>query len=127
MTDLAQLEAEGLTIRADVASRPVFFGNNADLDRMFAVVVAMAGEIAVLRARLDTHERLAARTGAFDRAQVEAYRAEGAVANERMADRGELVQRIFAPVVAETEAAIADPRIHAELAGRTGGARAQEA
>jgi hypothetical protein len=125
VTDLAQLEAEGLTIRADVATRPVFFASNPDLDRMFAVIVAMAGEIAVLRARLDTHERLAARTGAFDRAQVEAFRADGPAVAERMADRQEIVQRIFAPVVAEIDAAIDDPRIHAELAGRRG-APAQE-
>lgn len=127
MTDVAQLESEGLTLRPDAGARPVFFGANPDLDRMFAVIVAMAGEIAVLRSRLDTHERLAARSGAFDRSQVEAYRPEGPAVAERMADRQELVQRIFQPVVAETEALLDDERIHAELAGRRSGAPSQEA
>lgn len=117
MIDPAQLESEGLALRADAGRRPVFFSEAPDLDRIHAVLVAMAGEIAVLRARLDTHERLAGAAGVFDRATVDAYRATPEVAAERHADRQDLVQRIFHAVVDELDALLADERTHATLAG----------
>ena len=40
--------------------RPYFF-DNPDIDRLIAIVLAMAGELAVARERLDTVERLLAR------------------------------------------------------------------
>jgi hypothetical protein len=110
LIDPAQLESEGLAIRADAGNRPVFFTANPDLDRVWAVMVAMAGEIAVLRARLDTHERLAAAAGAFDRGRVDAYRPGPEVAAERHTDRQALVERIFDPVVAELDSLLAGDR-----------------
>lgn len=116
--DPTQLESEGLALRPDAGRRPHFFPDQPDLDRVFAVLVAMAGEIAVLRARLDTHERLAERHGGFDRAEVEAFRPTAPEAAERHGDRQQIVQRVFHAVAAELDALLVDERAHATLAGR---------
>jgi hypothetical protein len=109
LIDPAQLESEGLALRPDAGRRPVFF-DTPDLDRIWAVMVAMAGEIAVLRARLDTHERLATGAGVFDRARVDAFRPDPTAAAERHADRQAIVERIFDPVVAELDSLLSDDR-----------------
>lgn len=117
MIDPNELEDAGLTLRTDAGRRPVFFTDAPDLDRVFAILVAMAGEIAVLRARLDTHERLAGAAGVYDRGQVEAYQAAGEDEAQRHADRQAMVERIFHPIADELDALLADERTHATLAG----------
>jgi hypothetical protein len=43
--------------KAQGPERPVYF-NQSDVDRVMAVVLALASEVASLRDRLDTHERV---------------------------------------------------------------------
>jgi hypothetical protein len=101
MEDLAQ---DGLTLRPDPARRPSFFPGNPDVDRLLAMIAALASEVAVLRARLDTHERLAAGRGVFDRAAVEAYAPPDEIAAERRRDIQAIVARVFGTVREELEA-----------------------
>ncbi len=69
--------------------RPVYFDAN-DIDRVMAVVLALASEVASLRERLDTHERLAG-----SMAQVEAYTPDPATIKERDAWRDAYISRLF--------------------------------
>jgi hypothetical protein len=69
--------------------RPVYF-NADDIDRVMAVVLALASEVASLRERLDAHERV---TDAH--AKVEAYEPDEATQAARDAWRDAYIRRLF--------------------------------
>ena len=52
--------------------RPFFF-DNPDVDKLLAMLMGLAGEVSVMRDRMDTIERLAAERGLFTEADIEAY------------------------------------------------------
>ena len=79
------LDAEGLVLREKGADTG-FFPGNPDVDRLLAMITALTGEIAILRARLDTHERLAAR----------------AVISRRMSDKARAGRILIHPDMIET-------------------------
>lgn len=54
--------------------RPYFF-DDPNVDKLLAMIMALAGEVSVLRERLDTHERLAAVGKRPSAAEVENYSA----------------------------------------------------
>jgi hypothetical protein len=83
--------------------RPTFFAD-PQVDKVLAMTMALAGEVSVLRERLDTIERLAEAKGLFSRADVEAYRPTGAVAEEREQWRKEYLARVLRVVNDELEA-----------------------
>ena len=82
--------------------RPYFF-DNPDIDRLIAIVLAMAGELAVARERLDTVERLLARKGTLSRADVDQFRPDAAEAAERGRWHLEYLARIFRVLQQEQE------------------------
>lgn len=92
--------------------RPFFFPD-PNTDKLLSMIAALAGEVAVLRQRVDTHERLADRRGIFSAADVEAYSPAVEVSDERARWRQEFLQRVFRileleytqPEVAREEAA----------------------
>ena len=53
--------------------RPTFFNQEPAAERLLAMVIALAGELAVLRERLDTIERLGADKALFSLDDIEAY------------------------------------------------------
>lgn len=73
-------------------------GQSPAEDRLLAMVAALTSEIAVLRSRLDTVERLAEQAGVFSREAIEAYVPEPAVEAEREGLRKRLIDKVFRPV-----------------------------
>jgi hypothetical protein len=55
--------------------RPNFFDDPVN-DKLLAMVMALLGEVSVLRERVDTHERLAARHGLVTAMDIEAFVAD---------------------------------------------------
>lgn len=71
------------------------FHEHRDVDHLFAMVTALTAEVAVLRERLDTHERLSAAAGGFGIAAVDNYPVDGALMLERSGLRQQIIQRVF--------------------------------
>jgi hypothetical protein len=83
--------------------RPTYFGT-ADVDRVMAILLAAISELASVRERLDTHERIAAAGDVATPAAVEAYRPDAAVEAERDAWRDAYIHRLFRVITEDVEA-----------------------
>lgn len=88
---------------APSGKRPVFF-EDPDIDRLLAIVWAMAGELAVTRERLDTVERLLERRQLLPRSEIESYRPEPGAALERSQMQLEYIARLLRVLQQEVEA-----------------------
>ena len=86
--------------------RPAFF-NDPQIDKLLAIIMALTGEVSVLRERLDTLERLAEAKGLLSRLEIEAYQADDAAAAERDQWRAEYIERVLRVVQQEREAVAA--------------------
>ena len=80
--------------RVHKGRRPSFFEDPA-IDQVMTFVLELATELAVVRERLDTVERLLDRKTSISRADIEAYRADPAVAEERAAWREAYLNRVL--------------------------------
>jgi hypothetical protein len=74
--------------------RPAYF-DHADIDRVMAVLLALVAEVASIRERLDTHERVAAEGSAPAPALVEGYVADPATEQSREVWRDAYIRRLF--------------------------------
>lgn len=83
--------------------KPVFF-SDPHIDKMVGIVMALAGEVSVVRERLDTIERLVEQKGLFSQAEIDAYRPDPQAAEERVRWRAEYLARILRVVHEELEA-----------------------
>jgi len=83
--------------------RPYFFAD-PNVDKVVAMLMGLAGEVAVMRDRLDTLERLLERTGALQRADIEQYRPDARVTAERAAWREAFLAEVLRIVEIEVEA-----------------------
>jgi hypothetical protein len=83
--------------------RPTFFAD-PQVDKVLAITMALAGEVAVLRERLDTVERLLEAKGIFACQGIETYRPTPQVAEEREQWRKEYLARVLRVVNDELEA-----------------------
>jgi hypothetical protein len=97
------LELQKLINAAASGKRPHFFADH-DVDRLLAIVWAMAGELAVTRERLDTVERLLAERALLDRQLIDAYRPDAAAAEERGRWQLEYIARLLRVLQQEVEA-----------------------
>ena len=97
--------------------RPYFFAD-PDVERVLAITMAVAGELAVLRQRLDTIETLLETRGSITRADIEAFEPEPAHAERRGAWYQEYLARILRIVQQEREAAERSHEPTSEQAGR---------
>ena len=68
--------------------RPYFF-DDPSVDKLLAMLMGLAGEVSVLRDRLDTVERLAEQNKLFTRTEIENYQPDEAALRER-AERREI-------------------------------------
>jgi hypothetical protein len=68
---------------------------NPGESRLMAICVALAAELAVVRERLDTVERLAEQAGVFRQAQVEAYEPDPPASAARDGLRQRLLKHVF--------------------------------
>ena len=87
--------------------RPLFLETPA-LDDLLAVVVALAQEVAVLRERADTSERLLVQKGILAADDIETYRPEQGVELMREQWRQDYLGRIFRAVRERAEAEAAE-------------------
>jgi hypothetical protein len=76
----------------------------ADLDKVMAVLLALTSEVAALRERLDSHERLAAEGVLPAVDQVEAYLPDAATETRREAWRDAYLRRLFRVITEDVEA-----------------------
>lgn len=83
--------------------RPAYFDDPA-LDRMLSILMALVGEVSVLRERLDTVERLLEAKGSLSRADIEAFAPDREAAFERGCLTREYVARIMRGVQQDLEA-----------------------
>ncbi len=74
--------------------RPDFLGD-LDKERMLSMLMAVIGEVSVLRERLDTVERLLDAKGAISRADIEGYQPDPDAGYERGAMIREYIARIM--------------------------------
>ena len=83
--------------------RPQYFDDPAN-DRTLSIVMAIAGEVSVLRERLDTVERLLDARGTISRADIESYVPDRQAGRERGLLTKEYVARILRGVQQDMEA-----------------------
>jgi len=83
--------------------RPVYFGEG-DVDRVMAVLLALVSEVASIRERLDTHERLAEAGQLPSPGDIEAYKADAAAESAREAWRDGYIRRLFRVITEDVEA-----------------------
>lgn len=83
--------------------RPAYFEDPA-IDRTLSIVMAIAGEVSVLRERLDTVERLLDVKGTISRADIETYVPDRLSGAERALLTKEYIARIMRGVQQDMEA-----------------------
>ncbi len=83
--------------------RPAYSEDPA-IDRTLSIVMAIAGEVSVLRERLDTVERLLDAKGTISRADIETYVPDRAAGTERGMLTKEYIARILRGVQQDMEA-----------------------
>ena len=71
------------------------FARDPETDKLLSMVMNLAAEVAVLRERLDTIERVAEARGLFTQAEIEAFKADDAVDQARERLRAEFLDRLL--------------------------------
>ena len=99
--------------------RPYFF-DDPDVERVLSITMAVAGELAVLRQRLDTIEELLETRGSVTRADIEAFVPEPDHAERRGRWYQEYLARILRIVQQESEAHGRDGPTSGEAGERMG-------
>ncbi|GAB4385938.1 MAG: hypothetical protein Kow00121_51550 [Elainellaceae cyanobacterium] len=74
--------------------RPVYF-DDPQIDQLLSIVMALAGEVSVLRERLDTVEQLVQAKGILSLAEIEAYQPDEHVAQQREQWRTDYIARLL--------------------------------
>jgi hypothetical protein len=82
--------------------RQTYF-NDGDVDRVMAILLALVSEVAAIRDRLDTHERLAETGLAAEPDAVETYRPDPAAEASREAWRDAYIRRLFRVITEDVE------------------------
>ena len=80
--------------------RPVYSGD-PHVDKLYTMVMALAGEVSVLRERADTTERLLATRGVLTSRDIEEYRLDDAALAEREKWRAQFLERVLRVVTQE--------------------------
>lgn len=83
--------------------RPQYFDDPAQ-DRMLSILLAVVGEVAVLKERLDTVERLLDANGTVTRADIEGYEPDRTAAEERGIATKAYIARVMRGVQQDMEA-----------------------
>jgi hypothetical protein len=95
--------------------RPYFL-EERDTERLMTIVMALAQEVAVMRERLDTIERLLQKNDVITRADIEKFKPSKAEAQERGAWTQEFLARILRTLQQEQEALTATDASSEEIA-----------
>ena len=94
--------------------RPDFLGDPAS-ERMLSILLAVVGEVSVLKERLDTVERLLDAKGTISRADIEKYQPDRDAAYERGLMTKEYIARVMRGVQQEMEAMQTDEKPVADI------------
>ena len=89
--------------RKSKGKRPDYAGTVLT-DQLVSMVMALAGEVSVLRERLDTIERIATEKGVFLATDIDAYELDADALAERDKWRADFLDRVLWIVSAELEA-----------------------
>ena len=81
-------------VRYVQGGRPRFFDDPVN-DQLLAMVMALLGEVCVLRERLDSVERIAAARGLFAAADIEGLEPDAAARAERDSLRSGIMSRVL--------------------------------
>ena len=82
--------------------RPYFF-TDPSIDKLLAMLMGLAGEVSVLRDRLDSVERLAEQNNVFTRTEIENYQPDEAALKERAERRAVFLGEVTRIIQAELE------------------------
>jgi hypothetical protein len=82
--------------------RPIYF-DDAQIDKLFAIAMALAGEVSVLRDRLDTIENLLESKGILSVTEIETYQPDEKVTQQREQWRSAYLERILRVLQQELE------------------------
>ena len=93
----------GLAGKKAKGKRPAYFEDPA-IDRLVSIVMAVVGELAVTRERLDTVERLLDAKGMIARADIEAFKPDRDAGYERGVATREYIARVLRGVPQDMEA-----------------------
>ncbi len=117
MTDKArEIDALALAGAKAKGKRPYFF-QDPDVERVLAITMAVAGELAVLRQRLDSIETLLEERGSVSRGDIEAFTPNSAQEAARSRWYQEYLARILRIVQQEREALTRSGEVSSEEAG----------
>ena len=83
-----------LRTRVARGRQPQFF-EDPSIDKLLAMIVALAGEMSVLGERLDTHERLAEAGLVATPEAIENYEPSATTEDQREASRAAMLSRVF--------------------------------
>ena len=100
---MTQLDVNALANAKAKGKRPYFFDDPA-VERVLSITMAVAGELAVTRERLDTVERLLESGTPVSKANIDAYRPDDEAARQRQEWHAEYISRILRIVHQELEA-----------------------
>ena len=84
-----------IKVKRSVKGRRPRFLDDAEIDRLHGMMMAMATEMAVLYQRIDTMERVAASKGVILREELEGHVADAATESEREVWRQKFLDRLF--------------------------------
>jgi hypothetical protein len=93
--------------------RPTFF-QDPNVDKVIAMVMGLAGEVAVMHDRMDTMERLLKKKAGIKRADIEKYKPGAKVMAERAAWREQFLGEVLRIVEIEQEALAKGDTAHYE-------------
>ena len=82
--------------------RPYFF-SDPSIDKLLAMLMGLAGEVSVLRDRLDSVERLAEQNKLFTRSEIENYQPDETALKERAQRRAVMLGEVTRIIQAELE------------------------
>ncbi|GFE80423.1 hypothetical protein GCM10011487_24230 [Steroidobacter agaridevorans] len=94
--------------------RPDFLGDPGS-ERMLSILLAVVGEVSVLKERLDTVERLLDAKGTISRADIDKYQPDRDAAYQRSLMTKEYIARVMRGVQQEMEAMQTDEKPVADI------------
>lgn len=82
-------------VKHKIKGRNPHFFDDPNTDRLLTMVMELASEVSVLRDRLDTHERLAARHGLYSEEDIESFAPSHEEASARSEWRSRFLDRLL--------------------------------
>jgi len=95
MTNLSTAEPLKIS-RVAKGKRPTFYPDEPAAERLLSIVAALVTEVAVLRERCDTMERLSDAKGLVQTREIEAFMPDAKALEERERCRQPYMDRVFA-------------------------------